>query len=334
MLMPTHLTMLMLASFFGALAAQAPTTCDGPCSTAFQTNHFCTACSPDGELIKQTSSGDACTIKQPFYNSSALGWTKMTYSTYGLDFAVKTTSGATVTKESFSNACNVDYSGLSGDGTGTMSSTQTTQSGNLEIKRTWELASASSAVLAVQVEFKNVGSSTLSSIESFYGTRDDWVGNTDRPTKSPAMVTSSGVDFAVSGGNAVVTKSGAEAVIIYSPHPTARGLYANYGSFDNVMNVANPSTFTGADIENDGSYAVYVNVGELAPGETTSTSYYYGVGEPTAEALNVIATEAVETAGSNGDPHLHLALQGKADEHVKGIHPPCMAAQLATAASP
>ena len=325
--------MLMLASLFGSVAAQT-TACDGSCSSAFQTDHFCTACSTDGELIKQMSGDDACTIKQPFYNSPAQGWTKMTYSTYGLDFAVKTTSGGTVTKESFSSACNVDYTGLNGDGTGTMSSTQTTQSGNLEIKRVWELASASSAVLSVQVEFKNVGSSTLSNIESFYGTRDDWVGNTDFPTKSPAMVTSSGVDSEVSGGNAVVTKSGGEAVIIYSPHPTARGLYANYGSFANVMNVATPSTFTGADIENDGSYAVYVNVGELAPGETTSTSYYYGVGEPTAEALNVIATEAVETAGSNGDPHLHLALQGKADEHVKGIHPPCMAAQLATAASP
>ena len=38
--------------------------------------------------------------------------------------------------------------------------------------------------------------------------------------------------------------------------------------------------------------------------------------------------------GSNGDPHLHLAHQGKAEEHVKGVRPPCMAAQLATAASP
>eukprot|EP00964_Phaeocystis_antarctica_P118963 scaffold82676_cov61-Phaeocystis_antarctica.AAC.1 len=182
-----------------------------------------------------------------------------------------------------------------------MSSTQTTQSGNLEIKRVWELASASSAVLSVQVEFKNVGSSALSNIESFYGTRDDWVGDTDGPTKSPAMVSSSGVDFEVSGGNAVVTKSGNEAVIIYSPHPTARGLYASCCSFQNVMNVPNPSTFTGVDTANDGSYAVYVNVGDLAPGETTSTSYYYGVGEPTAEALNVIATQAVDTAIAAGD---------------------------------
>ena len=38
--------------------------------------------------------------------------------------------------------------------------------------------------------------------------------------------------------------------------------------------------------------------------------------------------------GGEQDPHLHLAHQGKADEHVKGIRPPYMAAQLATAASP
>ena len=139
------------------------------------------------------------------------------------------------------------------------------------------------------------------------------------------MVTSSGVDLEVSGGNAVVTKSGDEAVIIYSPHPTARGLYSNCCQFANVLSLSNPSTFTGVETTNDGSYAVYVNVGNLAPGETTSTSYYYGVGEPTTEALNAIATEIVETEvaaappsitpapGSQGDPHLHLAGGGKAN---------------------
>ena len=236
---------LLLASLFGSVAAQDTTSCDGECSSAFQSDHVCVACSPSGTLVEQTGGDDAiaCTLKQPFFNSPDMGWTKMTYSNYGLDFAVKTTSGGSTTKESFSSDCGADYSGLAGDGTGTITSTQTTDSGSLEIKRTWTLASASSSVLAVQVEFKNVGSSPLSNIESFYGTRDDYVGSTDRPTKSPAMVTSSGIDFSVSGGNAVVTKSGLEAVIIYSPHPSARGLYADCCDFDEVMDVPNPSTW-------------------------------------------------------------------------------------------
>ena len=80
---------LVLASLFGSVAAQDTTGCDGSCSTAFQSDHFCVACSSDGALIKQMDGDDACTVKQPFYNSPNMGWTKMTFSNYGLDFAVK-----------------------------------------------------------------------------------------------------------------------------------------------------------------------------------------------------------------------------------------------------
>jgi len=301
--------MLMLVSLFGSLVAQDTASCDpsGKCSAAFMTDHFCTACAtPLGELIKQMNGDQMCTINQPLYNSPEKGWTKMTYSNYGLDFAVKTTTkseqdnppwSGVVAMEAFNGDCNADYSALSGDGTGSITSTQTSESGMLEITRTWELASASSSTLKVTVEFKNVRTDgRLYDIEAFYGTRDDWVGDTDGPTKTPAMVTSNGVDMDVSGGNAVVVKSGNEAVILYSPHPSARGLYAGCCSFANVMRLPDPSTWTGEDSSNDGSYAVYVNVGNLEMGQTTSADFFYGVGEPTAEALNAVATEAATGA--------------------------------------
>ena len=286
--------MFMLASLLGSVAAQVDTTCDGPCSVAFQSDSFCIACATDGKLVERMDSygptSNACTLKQPFFKSPTAGWIQMTIGDNGLDYAV---TNDQVGKETFIDECNVDYSGLAGDGTGSISSTQTTESGNLEVKRTWSLASKGSTGVSLNVEIKNVGSTSLTNIGSYFGTRDDYVGDDDGPQKSPALVSSSGVDLDVTGGNAVVVKSGNEAVMIYSPSPDARGLYASCCEFENVVSIENPATWTSSPETNDGAYAVYANAGDLAPGASTTVSYTYAVGAPTPEALNAVAREAV-----------------------------------------
>ena len=289
--------MFMLASLLGSVAAQVDTTCDGPCSVAFQSDSFCIACATDGKLVERMDSygptNNACTLKQPFFKSPTAGWIQMTIGDNGLDYAV---TNDQVGKETFIDECNVDYSGLAGDGTGSISSTQTTESGNLEVKRTWSLASKGSTGVSLNVEIKNVGSTSLTNIGSYFGTRDDYVGDDDGPQKSPALVSSSGVDLDVTGGNAVVVKSGNEAVMIYSPSPDARGLYASCCEFENVVSIENPATWTSSPETNDGAYAVYANAGDLAPGASTTVSYTYAVGAPTPEALNAVAREAVTGA--------------------------------------
>lgn len=191
--------MFMLASLIGSVAAahwaQVDKTCDGPCSVAFQSDHVCIACATEGKLVerwwqggKGGGSSNACTLKQTFFKSPVNGWIQMTMAENGLDYAV--TNDQQVGKETFIDECNVDYSGLAGDGTGSISSTQTTESGNLEIKRTWSLASASATSLALNVEIKNVGSISLTNIGSYFGTRDDWVTPKSRPPRSRAAVNS------------------------------------------------------------------------------------------------------------------------------------------------
>ena len=193
---------------------------------------------------------DYCTIPQPFYNKPA-GWKKMTYSNYGLNFALKT-SGA---EERFSGSCNGDYSSLNGDGTGSITSTQANE--NLELTLTWNLPSASASVLALAVVVKNVGSTHVVNLEAFWGTKDDWVGTTDEPKKETASISIGGVNIPVNSGNAVRVQSGNEALFIYSPDPTARGLIDSCCSFLNILNLPSPSTFTfPGQVTNDGSYAI------------------------------------------------------------------------------
>jgi len=285
-------------------SAVSATACDPTatqCASDFMTNNFCVSCEGD-ELLYQMSTDASCTIRQPFYNGPG-GWRKMTYSSYGLNFALKT-SGA---EEAFSGSCNGDYSSLNGDGTGSITSTQTNE--NLELTRTWNLPSGSSSVLTLVVVVKNVGSIPLVNLEAFWGTRDDWVGSTDSPTKEPAAITSGGVNVPVSSGNAVLVQSGNEALLIFSPDPTARGLIDSCCSFYNILNIGNPSTFTSGQVTNDGSYAIYVNGGDLAPGASKTFSFFYGVGPP--EGLNALALEVVEVATPSCEDHTECAPGGK-----------------------
>jgi len=151
-------------------------------------------------------------------------------------------------------------------------------------------------VLSLLVEVKNMASDRLTNLEAYFGTRDDWIGTSDRPTKSPAFVSSDGVDLTVSGGNAVMTKSGQAAVIIYSPDASARGLYSRCCSFQNVLDIPNPESFTGPATTDDGSYGVYNNIGGLDSMETATLFYFYGVGEPTPIGLNAIAQQSTVVA--------------------------------------
>ena len=74
-------------------------------------------------------------------------------------------------------------------------------------------------------------------VRIWWGTRDDWVGETDQPAKAVGDLTSDGTfvvatDFT---GNAVQITSGSEGVLLFSPDAGARALVARCCTFSNIV---------------------------------------------------------------------------------------------------
>ena len=268
-----------------AASAYIPSCSNGQVDDNFNNNIIGVGCGSQTGVIEAAGS-NLCTIKQPFYHGSD-GWMKLTYWNYALNTAV-TVGGAEL---QFAAGCGADYSGISG-GVGTITSTQVSADGSLSISRAWTISSSSPA-LSTSVLVTNTGATAVNDISLYYGTKDDWVGTSDRPTKTPAMVTSNGVDTTAHAGNAVVVSSSGEMIVLYSPNEGARGLIARCCSFQNILSIPNPSTFESGDVQSDGSYAMYVPVGNLAPGQSKTLTVIYGVGQPSE--VSSIAAAAVST---------------------------------------
>jgi len=262
-------------------------------------------------------------LRQPF---TTIGGTfmKLTYSNYPLDTVLEV-NGAQLPVESTSAV--IDTSGFhrtsTNTGYGIIRAIQ--GFGAVTLTRTYRMATAASR--SITVDFQVTSSSTLSNVKVWFGTRDDYIGNTDRPTKTVGTITN-GAFVPVSGttGSAVQVTSNSEAVILYS---LVSGGVANVNSccsFSNVQSMPITTTYSGPIGPADGSYAVYLPLGS---GTSLTGTAVYAAGAITemaqiAQAASETATEAVQAAASggyasaHGDPHIALPHGGKAD--FRGEH--------------
>lgn len=274
-------------------------------------------------------------LQQPFYNSNGT-WYQLTHGVKPVDFAVGFGGSGTgtwnlnglifgtQTSNYLPTNLTVDYSGFVQTGTtgtgakgyGTVISrgtiTQSFGGSNyvFEITNIYELSQTSSFV-KITSNVKNVGSNTITNLRTWSGTRDDWVGSTDGPTKQRGRIdTSNGFVNATSNATlnpALKISTGNEAVIFFSPSPNANTSINSCCSFANAYNT-NP-TLSQLSATNDGSYAMFVPMADLTPTSSSEMSWYYAAGS-TAEIATVVNQVAQAAASWDDQTIVTTALNG------------------------
>jgi hypothetical protein len=233
------------------------------------------------------------TLQQPFYyDAGASTFYKLTFSNYPLDIAVGAGgAGATqwnidgdIVENAVLTGQTVDSTGFtptSGNvGYGTLISTGTSIVGtaNLEVRNTYELT-ATDAFVKITTRVTNTGGAPVNNLRVWVGTRDDFVGSTDTPTKTRGTLSSSGfspITDPATRAPALQITSGAQGVLFYSTSSRAYTAINGCCQFRNVYH-QDPATSQNV-ITNDGSYALFVRMNDLAPGASDEFTWYYAAG--------------------------------------------------------
>jgi len=260
------------------------------------------------------------TLVQPHYwNGSA--WKKLTYSTRDLEYAVGTgTTGGNwngntvVTPSIVANTTVIDYSGFVG--TGTVATTGVIGYGKIIFQadvlinsvtfrvKTEYYISQNSRILSVSTSLTNKSASTVSRVSLWVGTGDDWVGDSDVPTKDKGNLSldanGAGIFTRISlktdPSLAIQITSANDAVYIYTPNTSANTVHDRCCSFSNVY-VKNPAgTSSEITATNDGSYALYLPIGDMTASQTTTFNWYYAAGR-----VSDLATVKTELATLGND---------------------------------
>jgi hypothetical protein len=234
------------------------------------------------------------TLQQPwYYSGDAQQWFKLTYSSYPLDQAIGTGtgganwSGSTVEENPGLAGQVIDYSGYTtaatdgvAEGTGTVVSTgtSTVNGQDFTVRNEYTLLPGALYVKVV-TRLTNLAEDPATNVNLWVGTRDDWVGRSDGPTKTKGTLVD-GAFVAISDpttpANALRITSGAEGVLFYTTTPGANTAINWCCSFSNAYEtdpVASSITETG-----DGSYAINLPAGTIAAGASTELTWFYAAG--------------------------------------------------------
>ncbi|PSR55938.1 hypothetical protein AHMF7605_21745 [Adhaeribacter arboris] len=250
-------------------------------------------------------------LQQPFYfNSVQNAWRQLTFSNYPLDNAfavggVKTNewnlNGTIVQNPALSNQV-ISTSGYtstgSNNGYGTITSRGniTVGSSLLEIENTYTLPQ-NSAYIEVKVKVKNLSASPIDNVRIWIGTRDDFVGGTDTPTKQKGNLVNGAftqIPNATTRSAALKIFTSQEGILFYTNSTKGNTIMQGCCDFRNVIN-QNPLS-SSTQLTNDGSYGFYVRLNDLAVGASDDFTWYYAAGE--LEDLNEIINEVAQVSGS------------------------------------
>ncbi len=232
-------------------------------------------------------------MQQPFYyNGSA--YRKLTYSSYPLDIRWGiggdgtnnwNTSGTIVENPVFTNQV-YDYSNFTvtnaatGDGYGQIRTTGEITIGaqTFQVDNIYELLQPE-GYIGIKVKITNTSGSSASNVRLWVGTRDDYVGGSDRPTKERGNLIDEqfvALTNQVDQAKAIKISTTEEAILFFSNSDRAYTTINRCCSFTNATNqdpATNAITETG-----DGSYALYVRFNDLAPNESEELIWYYAAG--------------------------------------------------------
>lgn len=251
-------------------------------------------------------------LQQPFYNDNGT-WYKLTYANYALDAAFAAGgSGADewnlegtmllnpVPTNHVIDASAFNFNaGASGAGTGTLVSTGDLSFGantTLQVEHTYTLEPGD-PFIKIKVKLTNTGSHTAENVRVWIGTRDDWVGSTDRPLKQKGNLVDNSFAAATSVSQRASTvriTSLDEGVLFHAATEKANAVLNHCCSFINIL-YQNPNT-SALTHSSDGSYGFYVRLDDLAPGGSDSFTWYYAAG--TIDELDDIAQEVIQASAA------------------------------------
>lgn len=274
----------------------------------------------------QDSVDEFGSLRQPFYyNTAVQKWYKLTYSDspmyLNLGFGgTGYSDGNIITNQPsrgglWTSGDNNDGNayflnsviGSTGfaHGLGTLTTTNTVSYGGSTflVENSYTLR-AGKAVLEAVTKVTNTGTSSTDNVRVWTGTRDDWIGLNDVNYKQKGNITANGFEAVSSGeSNAVKvyndtegiiffsTKAGAETTVNYCCSPN---FHAAYDEHWNTVMLTSPRD-TPYNIQNDGNYSIYSNLGSVAAGGHGSVTWFYGAGR--LDDLSGVATSISRAAG-------------------------------------
>jgi hypothetical protein len=155
----------------------------------------------------------------------------------------------------------------------------------------------------VQIQTKvinNQSAGPLTNVQIWVGTGDDYVGVNDSVKKTRGNLVDGAfraITATTQASSALLIESGAEGVLFYSTTANTSTTHDGCCDFANAYNqnpASNPITATG-----DGSYALFLPVGDLADGASSEITWFYAAGA-TADLATV--AQAVAAAGAPAVP--------------------------------
>jgi hypothetical protein len=233
-------------------------------------------------------------LKQPFYFSVLQNsWRKLTYSepspivNYpldskwgfgGLGTSNWNTNGTLVSNPTMTNQV-FDTSGfniISGSGVIKVKGKITSGLSVLEVINSYDIG-ANNNFVEITTMAKNIGFNSVSNIRYWIGTRDDYVGGTDLPTKVRGNLVN-GAFLALSSENqrasALRITTSDEGILFYTTSNRGNNVHSNYDDKTNPSTLLNPISAI-ISATNDGSYSMYVRMNDLAVGQSDSFIWYY-----------------------------------------------------------
>ena len=252
-------------------------------------------------------------LNQPYYHSSDGNWYKLTYSTYPLDYALAVggdgssewnldgsyldTQGELAIKD---GTLNIDASGLitaNGLTYGKLitSGVNTVNGKDILVTNTFELGLDKSFVkITTKIQNQSL-TETLTNLRYWVGTRDDWVGGSDGPTKTKGTI-QNGVFTQIAStstrSSAIQITTANEGVLFYTTEATANMSVNSCCSFSNATN-QDPFSST-INTSGDGSYAMFIRLKDLAASAAQEVVWYYAAGALSnlASVVNDVASAA------------------------------------------
>ena len=158
----------------------------------------------------------------------------------------------------------------------------------------------------------NQSSAPLTNVRMWLGTGDDFIGTSDHNFKTKGII-SGGAFVPLTDANApsnaiMVSEVGSgtngSAALFYSTTAGVNTVHSNCCEFSNVV-FKDPKSSSIASAQNDGSYAIFMRVPDLAPGQSGGLSVYYAAA-PISQLSSAIVS--VDDAAGNTPKSVYLRL--------------------------
>lgn len=271
----------------------------------------------DNDLLRFGTGSEASVntsgnLQQPFYFDPNIGggtFAKLTFSNFPLDNAIGVDGdgtnnwnlNGTIQENSALSGQVLDVSGFTitsgSKGTGTIISTGTVTiaAKTLLVSNTYELLPGKSFIKII-TRVTNTSGAPVTNLRYWVGTRDDFVGLSDTPTKERGNLVNGAFAILANAADqsaALRITTATSGVLFFSTSPKANTSIEFCCSFSNAYS-QDPATSAITQPTDDGSYALFIRMADLADGASEEFTWFYAAGE--VGNLDAIAADVAAAA--------------------------------------